>query len=157
MGISASTSGTGRWNKRQKPTADGKTRSGGCAADHTGLAKDGDRERTDPMTTGLEKRRQKKPVADTTGRGTWTGEPPPQIRTAEKGAGSRRHDGYAGPSRRGQRSSSLRRAENSSRRFSPGPGAGRRGIQPQPPFLKTQRMTKNMTMMPRTANNGPGI
>ena len=48
------------------------------------------------MTTGLEKRRQKKPVADTTGRGTWTGEPPSRIRAAEKGAGSRRRDGYAG-------------------------------------------------------------
>lgn len=110
-----------------------------------------------PHDDGAGEAQTKKPVADTTGRGTWTGEPPPRIRTAGKGTGSRRHDGYAGSSRRGQRSSSLRRAENSSRRFSPGPGAGRRGIQPQPPFLKTQRMTKNMTMMPMTANNGPGI
>ena len=103
------------------------------------------------MTTGLEKRRQKKARRRTRRAGEHGQESRcRQIRTAGKGTGSRRHDGYAGSSRRGQRSSSLRRAENSSRRFSPGPGAGRRGIQPQPPFLKTQRMTKNMTMMPMT-------
>ena len=34
-------------------------------------------EKTGPMTTALEKRRQKSPSQDTTGRGTWTGEPLP--------------------------------------------------------------------------------
>ena len=75
----------GQVEQKAEATADGKTRSGGCAADHTGLAKDEDRERTDPMTTGLEKRRQKKPVAGHDGPGNMDRRAAARIKTAGKG------------------------------------------------------------------------
>lgn len=63
------TSGTDRWSKRQKPTADRGTRSGG---------QDGDREgRTGKRQAPRQRSRgstdEKSPSQDTTGRGTWRG------------------------------------------------------------------------------------
>ena len=152
----------GRWNKKQKPLQTGKHDPAAVRQTMPDKRK---------MRTGKEGPVKDRPHDDGAGeaqtkkarrRARRAGEHGQesrcrQVRTAEKGTGSRRHGCRGAFSRKGQRSSSLRRAENSSRRFSPGPGAGRRGIQPQPPFLKTQRMTRNMTMMPMTANNGPGI
>ena len=109
------------------------------------------------MTTALEKRRQKSPSQDTTGRGTWTGEPLPSGQ--DSGERDRLTQAWLprGLFPEGSAVFLLAPGGKFFQTLSPGPGAGRRGIQPQPPFLKTQRMTRNMTMMPMTANNGPGI